>query len=68
MRKRALRRKVEERADRVPRLLARRQLQHLPDDYEHSDDRRGLEIDRRSAAMACKACGKSPGATVATTL
>ena len=33
--KRALRLQIEKRADGVPGPLARRQLQHLPDQYEH---------------------------------
>ena len=32
----ALRREVEQRADRVAGLLPRRQLQHLPDDHQHA--------------------------------
>ena len=58
--KRALRLKIEKRADGVPCPLARRQLKHLPDQYEHGDDCGGLEIDRRRAAMGMEGVRKNP--------
>jgi len=47
----ALRREIEQGPNRVARLLPGGQLQNLPDDHQHGDDRGGFEIDRRRAVM-----------------
>ena len=43
---RGLRRQVEERPQRAAGALARPKLQHLPEEDEHRDDGRGLEVGR----------------------
>ena len=66
---RGLRRQVEQRPDGAAGLLARAQLQHLPEQHQHGDDRGRLEIDRRPSRRASRnAAGNRPGASVATTL
>ena len=42
---RRLRRETEQTANRRARAAARAQLQHLPEQHEHDDDRGRLEID-----------------------
>ena len=51
---RGLWRKIEQRADRAAGLLARSQLQHLPEQDERRDDRRGFEIDGDRAVVAAE--------------
>ena len=65
---RRLRREVEQRRIAPEVCFARPQLQHLSEQDQHGDDRGGLEIDRDRAVVAAEAAGKSPGATVPTTL
>ena len=45
---------VEQRADGARRLLARAQLEHLPQQHQHGDDRSGLEIDGNRAVGAAE--------------
>ena len=47
-----LRRETEQTANRRARAAARAQLQHLPEQHEHDDDRGRLEIDRDLAVDA----------------
>ena len=49
---RRLRRKTEQFANRRARAAARAQLQHLPEQHEHDDDRGRLEIDGDLAVHA----------------
>jgi hypothetical protein len=46
---RGLRREAEQCADRARGALARSQFQHLPQQYQNRNDRRGLEIHRDHA-------------------
>ena len=46
---RGLRREVEQRADGAAGLLAGAQFQHLPEQHQDGDHRRGFEIDRHDA-------------------
>ena len=43
---------IEQRADGAAGLLARLQFQHLPEQNQHGDDGRSLEIDGDRAVMA----------------
>ena len=63
-----LRRKVEQRADRPAGPVTGAQFEHLAEQDQHGDDGRGLEIDRDAPPMSRKAGGKTPGASIATTL
>ena len=51
---RGLGREVEQRADGAARALAGPQLEHLPEQHEHRDDRRRLEIDRDRAVVTAE--------------
>ena len=51
---RGLWRKIKQRADRAAGLLARSQLQHLPQQNESRDDRRRFEIDGDGAMVAAE--------------
>ena len=61
-RRAGLRRKVEQRADRRAGPLARAQLEHLAEQDQRDDHRRGLEIDAdRAVHGRGTACGNSAG-------
>ena len=65
---RGLGREIEQRPDRARGRLARAQFQHLAEQHQYGDDRRGFEIDRDRSVMAAEGGGKIDGAKVATTL
>ena len=65
---RCLGRKIEERPDRAAGPLAGAKLQHLPEQHEDSDARRGLVIGRRRAVHPAQRGRKKSGTTVAATL
>ncbi len=46
-----LRRQVEQQTQRIPRAPAGAQFEHLPEQHQHHDHRRRLEIDRRAIVM-----------------
>ena len=46
-----LRREVEQRAQRVTRARARPQLEHLAEQHQRHDHRRGFEVERRLPAV-----------------
>ena len=57
---RRLRRQAEQRPDRGARPAPRAQLQHLTEQHEHDDHRRGVEVGSTTPCIL-KACGKQPG-------
>ena len=57
---RGLGREVQQGADRARRLFAGAQFQNLPDEDQHGDDRRRLEIHRR-AAVGLQEGGREQG-------
>ena len=58
---RRLRREIEQRADGAAGLLARAQLQHLPEQHQHGDHGGGLEVDRRPRRPCRRARRKQAG-------
>ena len=62
-------REPEQRAERVAGAPARAQLEHLTEQHERDDHRRGLEVRRDRAAVAAKRLREQmPGASTATRL
>ena len=51
---RGFRREAEQRADRAGGFFARAQFEHLPEQHQHGDDRRRLEIHRDRAVHVAK--------------
>ncbi len=65
---RGLGRQAQQRADGAAGLPARPQLEHLAQQDQRRDHRRGLEVDRDLAVWSRNESGKRPGAIAATTL
>ena len=58
---RLLWREIEQRADRAAGLRSRAQFEHLPEENQRGDDRRGLEIERHPAIGTAKRCRENSG-------